>query len=154
MANTPVPPIPTLTFPNDIPIFRFWLQRMLPTVYTDSLSYSELLGKVIDYLNSVVSDQNEVNADLESLYDYVKELHDLLVEWMQHGFDEYYRQQVQQWIDDHLKWIFDHLIRHVFFGLTQDGYFCAYIPASWATIQFDTIMDYSNPNYGHLVLKY
>lgn len=154
MANTIVPPVPPLTFPNDLPLFRFWLQRMLPTAYTDALSYSELLDKVIEYLNSVIEDQNDVNADLKTLYEYVEQLQQVMEKFMEGGFNDYYKNQVAQWIADNLKWIFDHLIRNVYFGLTQDGYFCAYIPASWAWVQFDTIMNYADPDYGHLVLKY
>ena len=38
--------------------FRFWCQRVLPLVYDDSLSYYELLCKVVDYLNRMSSDVN------------------------------------------------------------------------------------------------
>ena len=33
--------------------FRFWCQKVLPLVYDDSLSYNELLCKVVDYLKSL-----------------------------------------------------------------------------------------------------
>ena len=42
--------------------FRYWCQKILPLVYDDSLSYYELLGKVIKYLNDVVDAVNE-NTD-------------------------------------------------------------------------------------------
>ena len=38
--------------------FRFWCQKVLPLVYDDSLSYSELLCKVVDYLNKTREDLN------------------------------------------------------------------------------------------------
>lgn len=42
--------------------FRFWCQKILPAVYDDSLSYYELLCKVVDYLNKVMEDDiNVVN---------------------------------------------------------------------------------------------
>lgn len=47
--------------------FRFWCQKVLPTVYDDSLSYYELLGKVIDSLNKVITDQNAVQENVNSL---------------------------------------------------------------------------------------
>lgn len=43
--------------------------------------------------------------------------------------------------------------RYVFFGLTEDGYFCAYTPPKWA-IEFDTDMDYESDTYGCLKIKY
>ena len=50
-----------------IPKFRFWCQKVLPLVYDDSLSYEELLCKVVNYLNKVIEDVNEIP-------DYIKEL--------------------------------------------------------------------------------
>lgn len=52
---------------------------------------------------------------------------------------------------------FDEIIsktmKMVFFGLTDDGYFCAYIPDTWDDIQFDTGMIYGEPEYGRLILE-
>ena len=36
--------------------FRFWCQKVLPLVYDDSLSYYELLCKVVEYLNNTMHD--------------------------------------------------------------------------------------------------
>lgn len=36
--------------------FRFWCQKVLPIVYDDSLSYYELLNKLVIYLNNVIND--------------------------------------------------------------------------------------------------
>lgn len=40
----------------------------------------------------------------------------------------------------------------VYFGLTDNGYFTAYIPETWKDIKFDTIM--TGELYGHLTLSY
>ena len=45
-------------------------------------------------------------------------------------------------------------IRMVFFGLTENGYFVAYIPESWREIVFDTGMVYNLDTYGRLILRY
>ena len=45
-------------------------------------------------------------------------------------------------------------MKMVWFGLTQDGYFVAYIPDSWDEITFDTGMIYSEDSYGCLMLKW
>lgn len=42
----------------------------------------------------------------------------------------------------------------VFFGLSDDGYFVAYIPNSWNCITFGTILDCESPDYGKLTLSY
>ena len=45
------------------------------------------------------------------------------------------------------------LVKFVFFGLTLDGYFCAYIPENWDEINFDTIMT-PGDDYGRLCILY
>ena len=44
--------------------FRFWCQKVIPLVYDESLSYYELLCKVIDYLNKVIADMTQVITDM------------------------------------------------------------------------------------------
>lgn len=60
--------------------FRFWCQKALPIVYDDSLSYYELLNKVVVYLNNVIADVSTVEDNVEkidesfvSLQEYVNE---------------------------------------------------------------------------------
>lgn len=127
---------------RNIEKFRFWCQKVLPLVYDDSLSYYEILCKVVDYINALIDSDNEIIEDIEALRADMTE--------------------VQRWIDnfdDRAEEIFrqimaDFIPTTVIFGLTNDGYFCAYIPPSWSSVEFDTIYDYDDPLYGHLVLKY
>lgn len=49
--------------------FRFWCQKVLPIVYDDSLSYYELLNKVVVYLNNVISDVATVENNIEEIND-------------------------------------------------------------------------------------
>lgn len=44
--------------------FRYWVQHVLPTVYDDSLSYSELLDKVVKHLNDMA---NSVNGMVDTV---------------------------------------------------------------------------------------
>ena len=75
---------------------------------------------------------------------------------MESGFDDYYAEQVEKWINEHLEYIYDHTIKQIYFGLggPNDAYLVAYIPESWDDITFDTIMNFSDPNYGSLTLSY
>lgn len=43
---------------TEVKPLRYWVQHILPLVYDDSLSYMELLGKVINTLNEVVKNNN------------------------------------------------------------------------------------------------
>lgn len=49
--------------------FRFWCQKVLPLVYDDSISYYELLNKMVVYLNNVISDFNTVAENFDNLDD-------------------------------------------------------------------------------------
>lgn len=46
---------------------RFWCQKVLPLVYDESLSYEELLCKIVDYLNGVIEDFNQLPKYIQSL---------------------------------------------------------------------------------------
>ena len=56
--------------------FRFWCQKVLPIVYDDSLSYYELLNKVVNYLNNVIKDVATVEENVGSLYSAYGDLQD------------------------------------------------------------------------------
>lgn len=51
----------------EIKPFRFWCQKVLPLVYDDSLSYMELLCKIVTYLNNVINDVNQIPEYIQSL---------------------------------------------------------------------------------------
>lgn len=59
--------------------FRYWCYKILPLVYDDSLSYYELLCKVIAKLNEVIK---QVNVSTENVYANVKQILD---EWLEDG---------------------------------------------------------------------
>ena len=121
---------------------RYWVQKVLPLVYDDSLSYYELLNKVVYKVNEITKSNNEiidyVGPYSEKVDEIAKELDSLI-----NG--------------DYTKLIEDYLgetIKHVYFGLTNAGYFAAYIPESWSNLHFSTINDYDSDLYGHLVISY
>lgn len=45
---------------------RFWVQKTLPLVYDDSLTYYELLNKAVDKINEIVSVVNEMSPAIEA----------------------------------------------------------------------------------------
>lgn len=46
--------------------FRFWCQKVLPLVYDDSLSYYEVLCKLVDFLNKMVDSLNEALVEVDN----------------------------------------------------------------------------------------
>lgn len=77
MAITPNSPAdfdPTLQGYTEQGQFRFWCQTVLPLVYDDSLSYYELLNKLVVYLNNVISDVGNVETNVSALNDAYSKL--------------------------------------------------------------------------------
>lgn len=74
---TPLPPAdftPQLGNYRTLQPFRYWCQKVLPLVYDDSLSYYELLCKVVDYLNKTMEDVETLHGDVTNLHIAYEEL--------------------------------------------------------------------------------
>ena len=68
---TPNPPAdftPSMGDYRTLQPFRYWCQKVLPLVYDDSLSYYELLCKVIHYLNKTMEDVETLYGDITNLH--------------------------------------------------------------------------------------
>lgn len=126
--------------------FRFWCQKVLPLVYDNSLSYYEVLCKVVKYINDLIDSDKEIIKDIDSIKALLTEVEE---------FMENYREEAEKIIKEEIE---KYIATMVFFGITDDGYFVAYIPESWSQIQFATTgLDITvplQPEYGHLVLSY
>lgn len=72
--NDPADFTPTLGDYKTLQPFRYWCQKVLPLVYDDSLSYYELLCKVVDYLNKTMSDVETLHGDVVNLHKAYEEL--------------------------------------------------------------------------------
>ena len=59
-----------------------------------------------------------------------------------------------EWADKNLPSMVTEMVRFVWFGLTPDGHFCAYVPANWGWLTFNTGTDITEPEYGHLIITY
>lgn len=142
----PAPLAPFACWPYTMVIPKFYWNAESPEQRVKYLCM--LYDKLTAYVNAM---GNAVNTDSEA----VKELQKLFQKFIESGFDDYYQEEVEQWIDENLQKIIDAMTyKTVYFGLTDDGYFTAYYPLSWKAVQFDTIMDYSSDYYGHLALLY
>lgn len=64
MANEHSNIVPNMSPTAKVADFKFWCQKVLPLVYDDSLSYYEVLNKVVVYLNQVITN---INADIDNV---------------------------------------------------------------------------------------
>lgn len=127
--------------------FNYWCQKVLPLVYDESLSYYEVLCKVVDYINNQIDDDSQI---IDSIDELKKEL-----------------SIVQKWIDDYdttfaEKVIEKHLANMIYVNISDSGYIIYNIPQSWNDVTFNTTgLDITDAeldtdfkyDYGRLVLS-
>lgn len=131
-----------------------WCAGLIPSVYDESLSYYEQIAKVLSVLEEVIKHLGETDANAEELKRLYYSLKEQFDEFVDGGFEEYYEALLRAWIDENAPSIVkDMLLTGVFFGLTSDGYFCAYKPSTWEDVQFDTGAVYGTEEYGRLILR-
>jgi hypothetical protein len=131
-----------------------WCAGLIPSVYDESLSYYEQIAKVLSVLEEVIKHLGETDANAEELKRLYYSLKEQFDEFVDGGFEEYYEALLRAWIDENAPSIVkDMLLTGLFFGLTSDGYFCAYKPSTWEDVQFDTGAIYGTEEYGRLILR-
>ena len=127
---------------TDFKHFHFWCQKVLPLVYDESLSYYEVLCKVVDYLNHMLDDVNNIVQDYDELK---KELNEIQ-KWI-HNFSTDYLEKL----------IAEKIATMIFIEISVAGSITYYIPDTWNDITFNTTgldVDVKDKDYGHLVLSY
>lgn len=102
---------------------RYWCYKVLPLVYDDSLSYYELLCKVVDKLNEIVKSENELDSVIKDIQSAIAAL--------QKQIDEidtsYIERLIQEWLG-----------KMILISISDAGYFIYDIPEQWADITFNT----------------
>lgn len=123
--------------------FKMWCYKVLPLVYDESLSYYEILCKVVNYINNLI-DQDKIIGN--ELNDLKKEL-DAVNKWID-DFDTSYIEKI----------VTKYLSTMIFVEISNSGYIIYNIPENWESITFNTTgLDITldlQPEYGHLVLSY
>lgn len=134
------------------PFFGF--TPVIPQFYWDVESAEDRIKKLCMMLKSLQDWAHEAGIDINELEEEFQNLLDEFEQFKETGFEDYYAAQLEEWVNEHMPEIISCAIKMVFFGLTDDGYFCAYIPKSWSEITFDTGAVYGTEQYGRLILKY
>ena len=122
--------------------FKFWCFKVLPLVYDDSLSYYEILCKIVDYINKLIEQDKVFGNEIAELK---KEL--LVVQKWIDNFDTSYAEEI----------IKQYIATMIFIEISDAGYFIYYIPEKWTDITFNTTgldIDIADREYGRLVLSY
>lgn len=130
----------------DKEFFRFWCYKVLPLVYDNSLSYYEILCKMVDYINNLIGTDKLQNDEINKLKQEIQAVQN----WID-NFDTSFAENV----------IAQYLATMIFVSISDSGYIIYNIPKHWESITFNTTgLDIENNigvgdyDYGHLVLSY
>jgi hypothetical protein len=88
-------PIPQITAP-----FMFWCQKVLPLVYDDSLSYYEVLCKLVTYVNGLRDDVIKLGEDVSELNKLYNELAKLLDDYFSAGVQDSVNKKLDEMASD------------------------------------------------------
>lgn len=125
----------------------------LPAFYWDVYSSEQRIKHICYEIDKLIAYSDMLGINLNATHDDVVALQELFQKFQDQGLAELYEKLLQQWVDDNMERIISRVVKFVYFGLTNDGYFCAYIPDSWDEITFDTGAVYGRSDYGRLILK-
>lgn len=131
---------------SDTKFFSMWCYKVLPLVYDDSLSYYEILCKMVDYINNLIETDKLQNDEIIKLKHEVQEIQN----WI-NNFDTSFAESI----------IAQYLATMIFVTISDEGYIIYNIPKHWCSITFNTTgldiennIGVGNYDYGHLVLSY
>lgn len=113
-------------------------------------TYDSDLGWLIKNVKELIETKDSQQEKIDAVYQFMQDIEN-------GDFPESVVNAFKEWMRDNLLDLMGDLAKQVYFGLTTDGYFVAFIPESWDDIRFNTTgYDYqiAGYNFGHLVLSY
>ena len=120
-------------------------------------TYDSDLGWLIKTMKQVctmVEEMEDWKAQHEEEYNELKALYDAI---MNGNFPPSIVEAFNKWARINMPGLIKAMITTVWFGITDDGYFVAYVPESWQDIIFNTTgldINIAGYSYGHLVLSF
>lgn len=140
---------------------HFWCHKILPLVYDNSLSYMEMVCKLVDKTNELIKQEQSFGGSLEEFGVTLSEL-EMANKELKHEIECFkngdyigkYIDALRAWLNENMQEMVADIVKYVAFGLNDDGYFIAYIPKAWGFIKFDTDVDPNSENYGKLQLRW
>ena len=142
--------------PTGVVPFPFWNEYTptLPDIYWDVDSHEERIKKLCLMLHKLVEYADYLGENINLDHTTIEQLQEQFQKFIDGEFTEYYEQKIYEWIQANFAELISAGVKQVYFGLTDDGYFCAYVPDSWSEISFDTGAVYGRSDYGRLILKF
>lgn len=143
-------------YPIFIPPYSEFLDSppSIPKFYWEVHDQEQRFHRLCEELHKLVDYANQLGKAINLDHEIIEQLEKDFQKFMESGFDDYYKEQLTKYIEDHFSELIQQILNHgVYFGITDDGYFCANVV--WQlTIYFDCIADYASDDYGRIVLNY
>lgn len=120
-------------------------------------TYDSDLGwliKTVKKLTELVDELDDWKVQHKAEYDQLKALYDAIISG---HFPQSITNAFNKWMQENALTLVAEMIKLVFFGITDTGYFVAYIPDGWDDIIFGTTgLDIfpSGLDFGHLTLSF
>lgn len=119
-------------------------------------TYDTDLGWLIKQCKTNEDAIKTLNQWKEEIEPTIEGLTQIYEEMLSGNLPEGVQEGIRSWMEANAIDLVGELVKMVFFGITQDGYFVAYIPESWDDIIFGTtgLDDFpAGIEYGHLTLS-
>ena len=155
MGCNNVPPSCAPFPPRSVPPFCGFTEftPTIPKLYWNVKSQEQRILRICELLDKLACYADFLGDNVQLNRDDIEALKAEFLEFKEHGFDDYYLDQIERWVYANMPGIIGNSMKMVFFGCTVDGHFTAYIPESWQPIVFDAGYDYNDKNtYGRLIL--
>ena len=121
-------------------------------------TYDSDLGWIIKDTHSLDEAVAAIKQWIIDTQPTIDDLKNLYIQITTGNLPEGMKEGMRIWMEHNALNLVGDLVKMVFFGITNDGYFVAYIPESWNDITFNTTgLDINvpiQPEFGHLVLSY
>lgn len=142
--------------PTSIVPYPLWnrFTPTLPSLYWDVDSHEERIKRICLELHKLVEYADYLGENINIDHETIEALQEAFQKFIDGEYDDYYKRVIYDWIQENFEELISAGVKQVYFGLTDDGYFCAYVPDSWSDISFDTGAVYGRSDYGRLILRF
>ena len=134
---------------------------MLNGIFDNQYPYTDFhelnLSWVILRVKALLDAVKQIDGWIDNHEEEYQELKQLYDDIIAGNFPDSITNAFTEWMQKNALDLVGELVKMVFFGITDDGYFIAYIPESWNDIIFGTsgLDDFpAGVDYGHLTLSY
>ena len=147
------PPIPPYRY---VPPFAGFTEftASIPKLYFNVKSQEQRIHAMCELINKLICYADMLGDRVNINHDEIEALKKQFQKFIESGFDDYYKEKIFAWIDEHMPELMSRATKQVYFGLNDEGYFVAYVPDSWNDITFDTGAVFGRNDYGRLILRF